>query len=161
LARSASRCPVSKSRSAAGSSGCGASRCRASTRALNGELADGGSTRATPAILDEEGYLFVQGRVDDVIVRGGENLSPGEIEAVLVEHPAVEAAAVVGIPDAEWGERVVAAVVRRGDCTEHELREHVRISLRSARTPERISSSTSCRINEAGKLLRRVVRVQL
>ena len=61
--------------------------------------------------LDDEGYLFVHGRLDDVIVRGGENLSPGEIETVLVEHPAVESAAVVGIPDVEWGERVVAAVV--------------------------------------------------
>ena len=61
--------------------------------------------------LDDEGYLFVHGRLDDVIIRGGENLSPGEIEAVLIEHPAVESAAVVGIPDVEWGERVVAAVV--------------------------------------------------
>ena len=60
----------------------------------------------------------MHGRLDDVIVRGGENLSPGEIEAVLLEHPSVEAAAVVGIPDIDWGERVVAAVVPargRGD----------------------------------------------
>ena len=61
--------------------------------------------------LDGDDFLFVHGRLDDVIVRGGENLSPGEIEAVLLEHPAVEQAAVVGIPDVEWGERVVAAVV--------------------------------------------------
>ena len=61
--------------------------------------------------LDDEGFLFVLGRLDDVIVRGGENLSPGEIEEVLIAHPAVESAAVVGIPDAQWGERVVAAVV--------------------------------------------------
>src|SRR5437588_3633949 len=60
--------------------------------------------------VDEGGYLFVHGRLDDVIVRGGENLSPAEIESVLVEHPAVAAAAVVGLPDVEWGEKIVAAV---------------------------------------------------
>ena len=72
---------------------------------------DGWFNTRDAGYVDSEGYLFVRGRLDDVIVRGGENLSPGEIEQVLVEHPAVEAAAVVGIPDVEWGERVVAAVV--------------------------------------------------
>ena len=90
--------------------------------------------------LDGEGYLFVHGRLDDVIVRGGENLSPGEIETVLLEHPAVEAAAVVGIPDIEWGEQVVAAVVLQPGAVadEAELQDHVRAALRSACTPERI-----------------------
>jgi acyl-CoA synthetase (AMP-forming)/AMP-acid ligase II len=111
--------------------------------------------------MDDEGYLFVQGRVDDVIVRGGENLSPGEIEAVLTEHPSVEAAAVVGIPDVEWGERVVAAVVKCGDCTEDELREHVRAALRGASTPERIAFYDELPFNETGKLLRRVLRDEL
>ncbi|HUR77683.1 MAG TPA: class I adenylate-forming enzyme family protein [Acidimicrobiales bacterium] len=111
--------------------------------------------------MDDEGYLFVQGRVDDVIVRGGENLSPGEIESVLVEHPAVEAAAVVGIPDVEWGERVVAAVVKCSDCTEDELRDHVRAALRSANTPERIAFYDELPFNETGKLLRRVLRDEL
>ncbi|MGI9431785.1 MAG: class I adenylate-forming enzyme family protein, partial [Myxococcota bacterium] len=60
--------------------------------------------------LDDEGYLFLDGRIDDVIVRGGENLSPGEIEDVLLEHPSVADAAVVGIPDEEWGEAVAAAI---------------------------------------------------
>jgi acyl-CoA synthetase (AMP-forming)/AMP-acid ligase II len=113
--------------------------------------------------LDDEGYLFVQGRLDDVIVRGGENLSPGEIEDVLVEHPAVAAAAVVGIPDVEWGERVVAAVVPRSGETvdEDELRDHVRQVLRSARTPERIKVVDELPFNETGKLLRRVLRDEL
>ena len=88
-------------------------------------LDDGWFNTRDAGYLDDEGYLFVQGRVDDVIVRGGENLSPGEIEAVLLEHPGVEAAAVVGIPSTEWGEAVVAAVVRKADCTEDELRAHV------------------------------------
>ena len=105
--------------------------------------------------VDDEGYLFVQGRLDDVIVRGGENLSPGEIEAVLVEHPGRAEAAVVGIPDVEWGERVVAAVVLEPDVEagEDELRDHVRACLRSARTPERIEFRDELPFNETGKLL--------
>jgi acyl-CoA synthetase (AMP-forming)/AMP-acid ligase II len=111
--------------------------------------------------LDDDGYLFVQGRVDDVIVRGGENLSPGEIESVLLQHPAVTDAAVVGIPDVEWGERVVAVVVRCDECTEDELRAHVRAALRSASTPERIAFRDELPFNETGKLLRRVLREEL
>ncbi len=113
--------------------------------------------------IDHEGYLFVQGRLDDVIVRGGENLSPGEIEEVLLQHPAVAAAAVVGIPDVEWGERVVAAVVPATGMAvdEDELRDHVRSVLRSARTPERIKVVDELPFNETGKLLRRVLRDDL
>ena len=114
--------------------------------------------------LDEAGYLYVDGRLDDVIVRGGENLSPGEIENVLIEHPAVEAAAVVGIPDDEWGETVVAAVVagRRGATVdEDELRDFVRERLRSTKTPERIDFRAELPFNETGKLLRRVLRDEL
>ena len=88
-------------------SGCGASRCRASTSGAGlprrRRLVPDQRTRGH---LDEGGYLFVEGRLDDVIVRGGENMSPGEIEDVLLDHPAVAEAAVVGMPDDEWGERV-------------------------------------------------------
>jgi acyl-CoA synthetase (AMP-forming)/AMP-acid ligase II len=113
--------------------------------------------------LDADGYLFVQGRLDDVIVRGGENLSPGEIEEVLLQHPAVASAAVVGIPDVEWGERVVAAVVLEpgAHADEDDLRQHVRAVLRSARTPERIKVIDELPFNETGKLLRRVLRDEL
>jgi acyl-CoA synthetase (AMP-forming)/AMP-acid ligase II len=112
---------------------------------------------------DEAGYLFVHGRLDDVIVRGGENLSPGEIEDVLVDHPAVDAAAVVGIPDTEWGEKVMAAVVpvAGAEVDEDELREFVRATLRSTKTPERIDIRTELPFNETGKLLRRVLRDEL
>jgi acyl-CoA synthetase (AMP-forming)/AMP-acid ligase II len=113
--------------------------------------------------VDDEGYLFVSGRLDDVIVRGGENLSPGEIEQVLVDHPAVDVAAVVGIPDVEWGERVVAAVVLvpGATVTEDDLRDHVRAQLRSARTPDRIAVYAELPFTETGKLLRRVLREEL
>ena len=113
--------------------------------------------------LDEAGYLFVHGRMDDVIVRGGENLSPGEIEAALLEHPAVAEAAVVGVPDEEWGEKVVAAVVLEigMSVTEEDLQAHVRQRLRSTRTPERIDFRAELPFNETGKLLRRVLRAEL
>jgi acyl-CoA synthetase (AMP-forming)/AMP-acid ligase II len=113
--------------------------------------------------LDEGGYLFVHGRLDDVIVRGGENLSPGEIESALLEVEGVVEAAVVGVPDTEWGEKVVAAVVLEDGAavTEDELREHVRSKLRSTKTPEHIQVRGELPYNETGKLLRRVLRDEL
>lgn len=117
---------------------------------------DGGS-------LDEEGYLFVEGRIDDVIVRGGENLSPGEIEDVLLEHEAVADAAVVGIPDEQWGEGVAAAIVLKTGATAsaEALQQWVKDRLRSSRVPQRIEFRDELPYNETGKLLRRQVRAEL
>jgi acyl-CoA synthetase (AMP-forming)/AMP-acid ligase II len=113
--------------------------------------------------FDDEGYLFLTGRLDDVIVRGAENISPGEIEAVLVEHPAVHEVAVVGIPDTEWGEAVAAAVVLEpgAEATEAELQQWVRARLRSSRMPEHIQFRVDLPYNETGKLLRRVIKSEL
>ena len=113
--------------------------------------------------LDEEGFLFLDGRLDDVIVRGGENLSPGEIEEVLMQHPAVAAAAVVGVPDPEWGEAVAAAVVLHAGSSAdaEELQAFVRERLRSTKTPQTIELRDSLPYNETGKLLRRVIKESL
>jgi acyl-CoA synthetase (AMP-forming)/AMP-acid ligase II len=108
--------------------------------------------------VDEGGYLYVDGRLDDVIVRGAENLSPGEIEDALAEHPAVSEAAVVGVPDDEWGEVPVAFVVRHGDVTDVDLQTWVRDRLRSSRVPARITFLDELPYSETGKLLRRVLR---
>jgi acyl-CoA synthetase (AMP-forming)/AMP-acid ligase II len=111
--------------------------------------------------LDSEGYLFLAGRSDDVIVRGGENISPGEIEAVVMSHPAIADAAAVAIPSAEWGEAVGIAIVARPNMTlpdDDELRTRVRNRLRSSRVPERIVVLDALPYNEMGKLLRREVR---
>ncbi|MFV0306505.1 MAG: class I adenylate-forming enzyme family protein [Desertimonas sp.] len=113
--------------------------------------------------VDAEGYLYLDGRLDDVIVRGAENLSPGEIEDVLIAHPAVAEAAVVGVPDATWGEKVVAAVVLAdgAGADEAELQDWVRTRLRSTKTPERIDMRAELPHNETGKLLRRVLKQEL
>lgn len=113
--------------------------------------------------LDADGYLFLEGRADDVIVRGGENLSPGEIEDVLFRHPAVAEAAVVGVPDTEWGETVAAAIVFHPgrQATPDELRAWVKERLRSSRAPSIVVARTELPYSETGKLMRRVLRAEL
>ena len=113
--------------------------------------------------LDAEGYLFLEGRIDDIIVRGGENMSPGEIEDVLIEHEAIADVAVVGVPDEQWGEAVAAViVVKPGRQVEAEvLRDFVKQHLRSSRAPQRIEFRDELPYNETGKLLRREVRAWL
>jgi acyl-CoA synthetase (AMP-forming)/AMP-acid ligase II len=109
------------------------------------------------ATLDEAGYLFITGRSDDTIIRGGENIAPAEIEDVLVEHPHVREVAVVGVQDAQWGQAIVAVVVPVAgvDPDPDELRAHVRKVLRGSRTPDRIVFRDELPTNAMGKLLRR------
>ena len=113
--------------------------------------------------LDEGGFLFLEGRADDIIVRGGENMSPGEIEDVLIEHEAVFDAAIVGIPDKEWGEAVAGVVVLEpGAETEVEtLQAWVKDHMRSSRVPERLEFWPELPYTETGKLLRRIVKGRL
>ncbi len=111
--------------------------------------------------LDAEGYLFLEGRADDIIVRGGENISPGEIEDVLIEHDAVVDAAIVGVPDEQWGETVVAAVVLKGDTNLESLQSWVKERMRSSRVPARIEFWSELPYTETGKLLRRIVKEKL
>ncbi|GAB3318171.1 class I adenylate-forming enzyme family protein [Haliea atlantica] len=110
--------------------------------------------------LDDAGYLFLEGRADDIIVRGAENISPGEVEDVLAAHPAVAEAAVVGIPSEKWGEAIAAGVVLRAgqEVSSETLREHVRTALRSSRVPEEIVFLEQLPYNEMGKLLRRQIK---
>jgi len=110
--------------------------------------------------FDEGGYLFVEGRIDDVIVRGGENLSPGEIEDVLLEHPAVTDAVVFGVPDTDWGEVVAASVVLHEGMTvePEELVQWVTKHLRSSRAPAVVQIRSELPYNDTGKVLRRVLR---
>ncbi|MFL0178143.1 class I adenylate-forming enzyme family protein [Mycobacterium sp. SMC-15] len=109
------------------------------------------------AVLDEDGYLFIVGRSDDTIIRGGENIAPAEIEDVLVEHPEVRDVAVVGAPDPEWGQIIVACVVPAPGASPDPdaLREYVRQQLRGSRTPDRIVFRSELPTTPTGKVLRR------
>lgn len=108
------------------------------------------------AHLDDEGYLFIEGRADDTIIRGGENIAPAEVEDVIADHPAVREVAVIGLPDEEWGERLVAVVVARGPLEPEEVRTFVRGRIRGSRTPDEVFIRTEeLPKTPTGKLLRR------
>lgn len=113
--------------------------------------------------IDDEGYLFIGGRVDDTIIRGAENIAPAEIEDVLMRHPAVVDAVVFGVPDQEWGQRIEAAVVARASTTidPDELREFTMAVLRSSKTPDKFWIWDELPRTETGKLLRRKVVEQV
>ena len=113
--------------------------------------------------LDSEGYLFIEGRADDTIIRGGENIAPAEIEDVLLQHGDVSDCAVVGIEDEEWGQRIAAAVVlvEGSEATPEVLRSFARDHLRGSKTPDQIVILDELPYTDTGKLLRRVVRDEL
>ena len=108
---------------------------------------------------DEEGYIFLAGRARDFIKRGGEMVSPDDVERVLQSHPAVEEAAVIGVPDDYWGERVRAVVVTYPghQVTEEELIEHCHQRLASFKKPESVVFVSELPRNPMGKVLKRVL----
>jgi len=110
--------------------------------------------------LDDEGYLFVVDRKKDMIIRGGENIYPAELEAVLHEHPGVAEAAVVGVPDPVYGENVVAFVVPKpgAKLTEQEVIEHVGRLVAHFKAPSRVHFLEALPKSSIGKILRRVLR---
>jgi len=113
--------------------------------------------------MDEDGYLYVAGRKDDMIIRGGENIAPAEVEAVLQSHPSVEEAAVVGVPDVEWGQRVVAFVVLRpgASLSPEALTDFCRERLASFKKPEVVHFVAELPKNPMGKILRKDLRAEL
>ena len=113
--------------------------------------------------LDEAGFLFVRGRADDTIIRGGENIAPAEIEDVLGGHPAVLECVVAGLPDVEWGQKIAAFVVLRpeGGTDATQLRAWVRQRLRGSRTPDEIVFVPELPTTATGKVLRRELVAQL
>lgn len=115
--------------------------------------------------LDEDGYLFITDRIADLIVRGGVNVYPAEVEAALASHPSVRDVAVVGVPHAEWGEEVLAAIeLREGDEGDESLRDglarHARERLAVYKVPSRIDFVAALPRGENGKLHRHQVRAR-
>ncbi len=105
--------------------------------------------------LDDDNYLFLSGRSGDMIIRGGENVAPEEVEAVLYEHDDVLDAAVVGVNDETWGERVVAAVVLRPGGSVDAVDEHARAHLAAFKRPDAFHVADDLPRTSTGKLLRR------
>lgn len=112
--------------------------------------------------IDDDGYIFLAGRKDDMIIRGGENIAPAEIEAVLYSHPAVEEVAVIGIPDVEWGQRVMAVVVLRPNLkpTAEDIIEFCRQRLASFKKPEIVRFVDALPKNQLGKVLKKDLRTE-
>ena len=110
--------------------------------------------------VDEDGYLFVEDRIKDMVVSGGENVYPGVVEQVLFAHPAIAEAAVIGVPDGRWGEAVKAIVaVRPGrTCTEDELLAFCRPRLGGFQRPRSVDFVDALPRTATGKVLKRVLR---
>jgi len=112
--------------------------------------------------LDEAGRLFIDGRDDDMIVSGGENVFPSEVEELVLTHPAVAEAAVVGVPDPEWGQRLVAFVAcPAGGVTADEVKAFVRDGLARYKVPREVVFVAELPRNPSGKVLKRVLRATL
>lgn len=104
--------------------------------------------------LDADGDLWILTRRTDLIVTGGENVYPEEVEQALLTHPAVAEACAVGLPDPEWGQRVTAAISLHEPCTAEELLEHLRPRLAGYKLPQRVEFVSSLPRTASGKLMR-------
>ncbi|MBW2283318.1 MAG: long-chain-fatty-acid--CoA ligase [Deltaproteobacteria bacterium] len=110
--------------------------------------------------IDEDGYVFLSGRGDDIIIRGGENIAPKEVEDALYSHPKIEEAAVIGVPHPEWGQEPLAVVaLREGEeVTIEEILEHCKDKLSSFKRPRSVVFVDSIPRNPMGKVLKKQLR---
>ncbi|HZO05742.1 MAG TPA: AMP-binding protein, partial [Solirubrobacterales bacterium] len=119
------------------------------------DMVDGMMATGDVGRLDEEGRLFVEGRDDDMIVSGGENVFPQEVEETLAKHPKVAEAAVIGVEDEKWGQALKAYVVKKGSVSESALKKHVKENLAGYKVPQQIEFIDELPRNPAGKVLKR------
>lgn len=131
--------------------------------ATTSPLRDGWLPTRDMGWIDADGYIFLAGRKDDMIIRGGENIAPAEVEAVVYAHPDVDEAAVVGVADEEWGQRIGAVVARRpGSALDaDELIAFCKQRLASFKAPEIVRFVAELPKNQMGKVLKKELRAQL
>jgi len=125
-------------------------------------IRDGWLHTGDKGYMDDEGYIYLAGRGDDMIIRGGENISPEEVENVLYSNPKVEEAAVIAVPSLEWGQEPKAVVVlKKGQkATAEELIEFCRQKLSSFKRPRYVVFVSELPRTSTGKILKRVLRDQ-
>ena len=123
-------------------------------------IRDGWFHTGDAGYMDEEGFIFLKDRIKDVIITGGENVYPAEVESALMGHPGVLECAVIGVPHAKWGETVKAVVVKRegAEVSEAALIEWIRDKLAGFKRPTSIDFTEVLPRNASGKLLRRTLR---
>jgi fatty-acyl-CoA synthase len=126
------------------------------------EMIDGLMSTGDIGHFDDAGRLFIDGREDDMIVSGGENLFPGEVEELLITHPAIEEAAVVGVDDEDFGKRLAAFVVLRpGETlTDDDVRDFVKRNLARYKIPRDVAFVSELPRTPTGKVLKRALREQ-
>ena len=125
-------------------------------------IRDGWYHTGDAGYVDEEGFLYIRDRIKDLVITGGENVYPAEVENAVLAHPGVADVAVIGVPDAKWGEIVLAAiVVKEGQTVEDdEVRSTVRARLAGFKVPKRIERIQALPRNGAGKVTKEVLRAQ-
>jgi acyl-CoA synthetase (AMP-forming)/AMP-acid ligase II len=123
-------------------------------------LPDGWLRTGDAGYQDEAGYLYISDRVKDMIISGGENVYPAEVERVIAEHPGVADVAVIGVPDDTWGEAVKAVVVAAPGATVDEagVIAHCRAALAGYKCPKSVDLVDTLPRNPTGKILRRELR---
>ena len=128
--------------------------------ATNSTIRNGWLYTGDIGYMDKAGYIFLSGRAKDIIIRAGENISPEQVEATLHSHPAIDEAAVIGVPDPQWGEKVRAIVALKAgtQASEADIIEHCRGQLASFKKPESVIFVDSLPRNPLGKVLKRVLR---
>lgn len=112
--------------------------------------------------MDEQGYLFIMDRSKDMIISGGENIYPREIEEVLIRHPAVREVAVIGVPDPKWGEAIkaVVSIVQGRSVTAEELVAFCKDNIAGYKKPRSVDFADELPKNNYGKILKRELRAQ-
>jgi acyl-CoA synthetase (AMP-forming)/AMP-acid ligase II len=114
------------------------------------------------ARVDEDGYYYIVDRAVDMIISGGVNIYPAEIEELLYNHPSVYDVGIIGVPDTDWGERIVAYVVAKpgAEITEDHIKNYVGEKLASYKKPKEVYFVDELPYTPSGKLLKRVLREQ-
>jgi len=130
------------------------------TEATKTALAGGWLRTGDVGMLDDDGYLYIKDRLKDIIISGGENVSSKAVEEVLHSHPAVRDAAVIGVPDSQWGEAVKGIAVLKADvrCNPKELLDYCRDKLSSSQRPRSIDIVPSLPLSATGKVRKDVLR---